>query len=822
MFQRTGSGPLARGRGYSIVLLLASTILVAALPTAVLHAQGNSEEVSPAKPFSIPAESLSDALIAFGRQAGVQVTVDSNIAKGIRTNAVSGKMTWPQAIQKMLGGTGLSYRLNGRMIVVGNEGASPIMLGPVRVGGTALPTTAMIGNLTPVLSGGEVADGGQLGILGNRSIMDTPFNQTSYTAEFIQNRQVRTIRDALKDTPSVRGTWGTGSPGQEKIQIRGFDVGGFDMSFGGLYGIVPASAALTEFAERVEILEGPGALLNGMSPGGGVGGTVNIVPKRAHDTPITFIEADYNSNLQFGGHGDIGRRFGKNKEFGLRLNGMIRSGPTAISGNGMKTALVGIGGDVRLKHVRLSADFGYQYRRIDGILPYLSLDSGVPVPDAAQVKRNLGQSWTYSEDQDIFGVFKGEVDIFRNVTAHGSVGVHDTNGTSLYYSGIAVSDQQGNGHTWWPFSDALRGRTIVADIGIRAQEKTGPITHDIAFSANRYWTESGWVAGYPDDWPDYSVNIYQGLKVPRPTVSVAHHIPIGSLSTLSSLGFADTVSALDKRIQITAGLRVQRVQSQNIDDGEVTSRYDKTALSPAVTAVFKPFKHMSFYGNWIQGLQQGTIVDSSYANRGQIFSPYKTTQYELGIKGDIGRFIATFDVFQVDVPSTVHDLNKNTLTIDGDERHRGLELNISGKLIHELSVTGGIMLIDPVLRHTDGGQYDGERASDISPVNFNMGFNYNFPFVKGLSFTADVIYTSSQYIERPVPRRSIPGWTRLDLGTRYVMRNPVAKNGKITFFLNVDNANNAHYWNSGGGNSSAGSMTMAAPRTFRFAVAADF
>ena len=42
----------------------------------------------------------------------------------------------------------------------------------------------------------------------------------------------------------------------------------------------PTTAQFTEYAERVEVLKGPGALMYGISPNSGVGGVINIVPKR--------------------------------------------------------------------------------------------------------------------------------------------------------------------------------------------------------------------------------------------------------------------------------------------------------------------------------------------------------------------------------------------------------------------------------------------------------------------------------------------------------------------------------------------------------------
>ena len=382
-----------------------------------------------------------------------------------------------------------------------------------------------------------------------------------------------------------------------------------------------------------------------MSPDGAIGGAVNVVSKRAHDTPITEVGTDYTSDLQFGGHADVGRRFGRQKQLGVRLNGVIRSGPTAIAHNALKTALASAGVDLRLRHVRLATDFGYQYREITGVIPYLALASGVPVPDASQVRRNIDDSWSYLKTEDIFGVFRGEADLFRNVTAYGNVGVHQTHFEGIYPASITVSDRQGNGSASLPIVNTADYRTINADLGMRADLKTGPVSQVLAFSTNRLDQTTNQSDAYAASRS--AVNIYNGTSIPAPTLSVPHHLPKASGSTLSSLAFADTLSVLEKRIQITAGLRVQRVQSTNYNTttGIVTSSYDRTAISPAVMAVFKPLKNVSVYGNWIQGIQQGTTVGSTYANAGEVFAPYKSTQYEIGIKADIKKFIVTFDVF---------------------------------------------------------------------------------------------------------------------------------------------------------------------------------
>ncbi|NKC52017.1 hypothetical protein HED63_24135 [Ochrobactrum cytisi] len=46
---------------------------------------------------------------------------------------------------------------------------------------------------------------------------------------------------------------------------------------------------------------------------------------------MTQLTTTYATDSQFGGHLDIGRRFGENKEWGARANILYRNGDTPIS-----------------------------------------------------------------------------------------------------------------------------------------------------------------------------------------------------------------------------------------------------------------------------------------------------------------------------------------------------------------------------------------------------------------------------------------------------------------------------------------------------------
>ncbi len=166
--------------------------------------------------------------------------------------------------------------------------------------------------------------------------MNTPFNHTSYTSDLMRNQNARTLADVVANAiTSVRNAWSASS----------YDAAGdfaaststtTTYSFSGLYGVAPAVQVLPTISERVEILKGPNALLNGMAPFGSVSdGAINLVPKaRRRRKPLNRVTANYATGAQFGGGVDFGRRFGDDKKFGVRFSGTYRNGATAVDRRG--------------------------------------------------------------------------------------------------------------------------------------------------------------------------------------------------------------------------------------------------------------------------------------------------------------------------------------------------------------------------------------------------------------------------------------------------------------------------------------------------------
>jgi iron complex outermembrane receptor protein len=803
-------------------MLLAATLIGAASPHGV-QAQPAPPALAQAnaRDFNIAAQSLADGLIEFARQSGLQVSAETSVVGNLRTMGVRGQMTPDQALAALLSGTGLVYRLSGSMVVVENARTSPsgaVQLDPVRVQGAfPVPPQAMIDNLPPPYAGGQVATGGQLGLLGNRDVMDTPFNQTNYTAKKAQDQQAKTVRDVLVDDPSVRFFVPDGGTGADTMFIRGFMVQNASTTYGGLYGMLPSATINAELAERIEVLKGPSAMLNGMPPQNSIGGTVNVVPKRAPDTDLTQLTASYVSGSQFGGHADVGRRFGPEKQFGVRFNGVFKGGQTDVEGNSDQRALAIFGLDFRGENVRLAADLGYQNQYIGGMIPYLGVDNNVPLPWAPDARKNQGQPWGYHSDKDLFGVIRAEIDLTERVTAYAAFGAHDYRDQQMNAgTTVTVTNAYGNA-TSTPINFSAYNTFLTGQAGVRGFVDTGPIGHELSVIATTYERTigNGFVTLPAVATNIYSPNIIAPLNMATPAATKVN------TATFWTVGVADTLSAADKRIQLTVGARLQQATTTNFNrtTGVATSYYDQGALSPSVALVFKPWENVTIYGNWIQGLQEGTVVGSQFANAGEAFPPFKSNQYEAGIKADWGKFTTTFSVFQISQPSILTNVATNTQFLGGEQRNQGLEFNVFGEPLQGVRLLGGVMLLNGVLTQTQGGLTDGWVAPFAPAFNFNLAGEWDLPFVPGLTLNGRVIYTSSQYIDTTWPRRTLADWTRFDVGVRYAFENPGAKGQLLFARFNVENLLDADYWAGGNGTTT---LTLGAPRTFRVSLTANF
>ncbi|MGH8430987.1 MAG: TonB-dependent receptor, partial [Solimonas sp.] len=347
---------------------------------------------------------------------------------------------------------------------------------------------------------------------------------------------------------------------------------------------------------------------------------------------------------------------------------------------------------------------------------------------------------------------------------------------------------------------------------------TGPIDHSFALSATRYQEVFGFGRGIGEA---FASNIYTPNVIARPNIPTMSPQKSSTLQ-LTSLAFADTLSAAEKRVQLTLGARLQQIVSQNFNllTGVETSSSSQGAFSPSVALVVRPWKEVSFYGNFIQGLQRGAVVGPTFANAGEMFPPFKSTQFEFGAKVDWGKFATTLSAFQISQPSAVTNFATNTLTQNGLQRNRGIEINMFGVPTDGVRLLGGAMFLDAILVNTAGGINDGWQATGAPTVQINLAGEWDTPFAPGLTLEGRVIYTSAQYVGLTTPRLSIPDWVRFDIGARYALDTVKSPTGKpVAIRFNIENVLDTNYWSLVNFETR---LNVGTPRVFRLALTADF
>ena len=315
--------------------------------------------------------------------------------------------------------------------------------------------------------------------------MDTPFSITSYTNELIQDRQARSVGDVLQNDAGVRVARGFGNF-QESYFIRGFILGSDDVAYNGLYSLLPRQYIATELFERVEVLRGASTFLTGAVPnGGGIGGVINLVPKRAPNEPLTRLTTGISSGGQYQISTDIARRFGPGDSSGVRLNVAQRSGDTAIDDEHSRTSLVSLGLDWRSADTRLSADVGWQENKLKRARPNVSFAPGMKdlVPAPPDASSNYAQPWSYSNERDVFGTLRAEHDFSDKLTGWAAFGMRRSDEANSL-GNVTLTDARTGAGNFYRFDNTREDSVNTGELGLRAKVRTGPVGHELVVSAS--------------------------------------------------------------------------------------------------------------------------------------------------------------------------------------------------------------------------------------------------------------------------------------------------------------------------------------------------
>lgn len=681
--------------------------------------------------------------------------------------------------------------------------------------GVALPTvTVSEGKEMPTYSDGQIGTRSRAGFLGDKDFMETSFSTITYTEKFIADQQAQDIQSVISKTDPTVFTSGISGEALESYSIRGLSSSVNDVTVNGLSGMAGYWRTSPEMFDRVDVLKGPSAMLGGMPPSGSAGGAVNLVTKRAGDEPLTRLTTSYMSDSQFGGHIDLGRRFGESKQIGIRFNGAYRDGETVMNDQEKKVSQFALGLDWRGSRARVSADLWQGKERGDGLTRGLTLATGVAVPTPPNPKISWNPPSSYFDLKERGTMLRGEIDLTDQLMAYAAAGISKSDIDTLM--GVPqVTNAAGDFNiNYSGVSD--RSERKSAEVGLKGKARTGVVGHQFALNAT-YYHEDYLLRGYrnllPTAWVSNIYNPVWGAAVSRPSAIAAL---TRTDTRLTSFGIADTLSFAEDRVQLTLGARHQQVVTDvaNGSTGVQTSSYDESATTPAAALLVKLTDRVSVYANYMEGLSQGAKAPSTASNPDEVFAPYKTKQKEVGVKFDLGEFAHTLSVYEIKRPSSYTDPTTNIFSFGGEQRNRGVEWGFFGSPLRGIRLMGGIAYSDAEVTKAATASSKGKQATGLPKWQAKLGGEWDVPAAQGLTLTANATAASKQYLNAD-NSLSVPGRTVYDLGARYAMK---VSGRPMTLRAAVTNVTNEAYW----AKPHYTSLALGAPRTVMLSATVDF
>lgn len=247
-----------RIRASALQHILLGSVAVVGLAVSAAPAYARDAFVN----YNIPPQPLSRALKDFGIQNGMTVMADTAIVRGKQTMGLKEKADPETALQRLLKGTGLTYRRNGNVFVV-----------------------APVGNVSPQPARAINDVDNEIVVTAQKreeKIIDVPIAMTALSGEAMDDRKIEGGSELLRAVPNMNFSKGNFS--MYNIAIRGIGTKAVSASTDPAVAVSFNNTPLirnrlfeSEFfdMQRVEVLRGPQGTLYGRNATGGV---VNLIP----------------------------------------------------------------------------------------------------------------------------------------------------------------------------------------------------------------------------------------------------------------------------------------------------------------------------------------------------------------------------------------------------------------------------------------------------------------------------------------------------------------------------------------------------------------
>ncbi|AZO86123.1 TonB-dependent receptor [Stutzerimonas stutzeri] len=786
MKSRAKSGSVKQWLGVSALSFSASSLLPLGL---ALAAETGSSQPRAQFSFSLAAKPLPQALSDFSRVTGISVVYTDEAPYGLNAPAVNGQMSAEQALQRLLTGSGLTFRrTDGHTMALEpqpTEGA--LTLGATTI--TSVMDESMSYQPPPTSSV----------MRSSAPIQDIPQTINVVPAQVIRDQAPRYLDDALANVSGITQANTLGST-QDSVMVRGFgDNRNGSIMRDGMP--IVQGRGLNASVDRVEVLKGPASLLYGIQDPGGVVNMVSKKPELEQYNALTARGSSYDDGKNGSGGtfdstgalGDSGLAYRMVldyededywRNFGVHRESLIAP---SLAWYGESTQLL----------------FAYEHREF--LTPF---DRGTLIDPRTNhpldISRNerLDEPFNNMEGRSDLYHFEADHELNDNWKAHFGYSWNRETYDASQVRVTAIDTTKGTLTRSMDGTQNAISTDRFTTASLEGNVNALGMQHDLLFGIDDEYRKI-----YREDLirqkslTTFSyVNPVYGREVAGTTVSAPDSAQTDELRSDSA--FLQDSIHLNEQWILVAGARFQ-VYDQYAGKGvpfHANTDSNGQKWVPRAGLVYKYTDALSFYGSYTESFKPNSTIaplsgSSTVLDGG--FAPEEAKSWELGAKLDLpGRVTGNIALFDIEKRNVLVANAEGPTTIysaAGEVRSRGLEVDLSGQLTDRWSMIGSYAYTDAEV--TEDPVYKGNQLQNVAKNSGSLSAVYDFGSVIGadqLRVGAGARYVGER-AGNAVNDFDLPSYTVADAFATYDTR---LDGQKVKFQLNVKNLFDRTYYTS--------------------------
>ncbi|HEX7916368.1 TonB-dependent siderophore receptor [Rudaea sp.] len=648
----------------------------------------------------------------------------------------------------------------------------------------------------------------QVGAFRDQLMLDVPLSINVIPRAVMDAQAVSNMYDVLRNTAGVTQSQ-VNDVVTQNLAIRGIAID--NRTSYRLNGALPVNNLIEmpmEDKERVEALKGSSALYYGFTSPAGI---INMVTKRARDKPTAEFDLVTDDNGLLVGHADLGRRFGPENQFGLRVN---------VASGQLRTATDGQEGSRKLGAVafdwhatdRLSIKLDYEAFSKNivenaAVALLTAVNNQIALPRIPDQSRLISGPWAKNKANS------------ENVLFHADYMLSDTWAATVEW-GRAETDRKARTFTAMTKYDVITGKgTLTESLSRGVKYVNNNFRAELAGRFQLGFLDNELSFGGMQNLRDqnnpstqaYSIaqNLYAPVVLPTPYYTVK---PTYKPQAITDKGvYVFDRIRLGEDWQVLAGAR--RTDYTNATLGSPTYNVEKT--SPSVGVIYKFREDTSIYANYIEGLEETGSAPVTAVNALMTLPPAVSKQKELGVRSEAwSGMTVSASLFEIERGSAYVN-TANVFVADGRTHYQGMDFSLNGELTPEWSIYASALFLDAELRKAANTALIGKTPENTPKTTGSLFADYHPEALPGWSFNAGAYYTARRAVNN-LDQAYIPSYITFNAGVRYTTTQWFG--AKTTLQLNVENLGDKDYWSAAG----AGYLGYGKPRTLKFTGRVDF